>query len=296
MATLALDLGVLNRKAHVISIPEAMKWSAIWILMSLAFGAGVYYVRGWDDAFNYIAGYLIEKSLSVDNLFVLHLIFTYFAIPARYQHKVLFWGILGAVVMRFSFIMAGVAIIKMFHWTLYLFGAFLVFSGIKMATSKESDEIDFEKNLVLRAVRRIMPVTPEMDDGRFFISKDSVRHATPIFIAMVLIEFSDVIFAMDSIPAIFAVTLDPFIVYTSNIFAILGLRSLYFALAGMMTMFHYLRYGLAVILVFLGAKMLAAEFVHLPVLAALGIIALILVVSAAASIFFPPAKEDGKQA
>ncbi|MBF0293001.1 MAG: TerC family protein [Nitrospinae bacterium] len=293
LAMLALDLGVFNRKAHEVSVKEALWYSAFWISLALIFGVLVYYTRGSGDAVDFITGYLIEKSLSVDNLFVLLLIFSYFQIPAKYQHRVLFWGIMGAIVLRMTFIVAGIALIKMFHWIIYLFGAFLVYSGVKMAFHDETEQVDLEKNPVLRLFRRLMPATSEFEDGKFFAIKDGKRHATPLFVTLLLVETSDVIFAMDSIPAIFAITLDPFIVYTSNIFAILGLRSLYFALSGIMGMFHYLNFGLSFILAYLGIKMLASGFFHIPVAISLGIIAAALIISVAASVIFPRAKDEG---
>lgn len=292
LAMLALDLGVFNRKAHVVSVKEALWYSAFWISLSLIFGIIVYFTRGSGDAVDFITGYLIEKSLSVDNLFVLLLIFSYFQIPAKYQHRILFWGIMGAIVLRMTFIVAGIALIKMFNWIIYLFGAFLVYSGVKMAFHDETEQVDLEKNPVLRLVRKLIPATSEFGDGRFFVIKDGARHATPLFVTLILVETSDVIFAMDSIPAIFAITLDPFIVYTSNIFAILGLRSLYFALSGIMGMFHYLNFGLSFILAYLGIKMLASGFFHIPVAISLGIIAAALAMSVAASVIFPRAKDE----
>jgi tellurite resistance protein TerC len=292
LALLALDLGVFNRKAHEVSVKEALWYSAFWISLALIFGVVVHFTRGSEDAVNYITGYLIEKSLSVDNLFVLLLIFSYFQIPPKYQHRVLFWGIMGAIVLRMTFIVAGIALIKMFHWVIYLFGAFLVYSGVKMAFHDETEQVDLEKNPVLRVFRKLMPVTSEFEDGKFFVSKGGVKHATPLFVTLLLVETSDVIFATDSIPAIFAITLDPFIVYTSNIFAILGLRSLYFALAGIMGMFHYLNYGLSVVLASLGIKMLVSGFFHIPVAASLVFIAVTLGLSVAASVVFPRAKDE----
>jgi tellurite resistance protein TerC len=291
LSMLALDLGVFNRKAHEVSVNEALWYSAFWISLALIFGVVVHFTMGSEDAVNYITGYLIEKSLSVDNLFVLLLIFSYFKIPARYQHRVLFWGIMGAIVLRMTFIVLGIALIKMFYWVIYLFGAFLVYSGVKMAFHDETEQVNLEKNPVLRLFRKVMPVTTEFEDGKFFAAKDGVKHATPLFVTLLLVETSDVIFAMDSIPAIFAITLDPFIVYTSNIFAILGLRSLYFALAGIMGMFRYLNYGLSVILASLGLKMLVSGFFHIPVAASLVFIAVTLAISVLASIMIPRAKD-----
>ena len=292
LSMLALDLGVFNRKAQEVSVKKALWYSAFWISLALVFGVLVYFTRGSVDAVNFIAGYLIEESLSVDNLFVLLLIFSYFQIPAKYQHRVLFWGIIGAIVLRMAFIVAGIALIKIFYWVIYLFGAFLVYTGVGMAFHDEGAQVAPEKNPVLRAFRKLMPVTTGFEEGRFFVRKDGVKHATPLFVTLLLVETSDVMFATDSIPAIFAVTLDPFIVYTSNIFAILGLRSLYFALAGIMGMFHYLHYGLSVILTILGIKMLASGFFHIPVAASLAFIAVTLGLSVAASVVFPRARDE----
>lgn len=254
LAMLALDLGVFHRKAHVVKIKEALIWSAVWIALALLFNVGVYYWRGPQTALEFLTGYLLEKSLSVDNVFVFLLIFSYFRVPALCQHKVLFWGILGALIMRTVFIAAGIRLIQQFHWVIYVFGAFLIFTGIKMALQKDK-EIYPEKNPVIKLFRRLMPVTQDHDEeSRFFVRKAGRLHATPLFVALLVVETTDVIFAVDSIPAILAITRDPFIVYTSNVFAILGLRALYFALAGIMPMFHYLHYGLSAILVFVGVK------------------------------------------
>jgi tellurite resistance protein TerC len=283
LAMLALDLGVFHRQSHEVSIREALMWSAVWVALALAFNAGVYYFRGPDAGLEFLAGYLIEKSLSVDNIFVFLLIFSYFRVPPQYQHKVLFWGIIGALVMRAVFIALGVALIRQFHWVIYVFGAFLVYTGIRIAREKEK-EIHPEQNPVVRLFRRLMPVTGEYHGDSFFVREGARRAATPLFIALLVVETTDVIFAVDSIPAILAITDDAFIVYTSNVFAILGLRALYFALAGLMQMFHYLHYGLAAILVFVGAKMLLADVYKLPVAVALGVVAGILLVSVIASL------------
>lgn len=291
---LALDLGVIHRKAHVIEFREAMRWSAFWISLALAFGVGVYVWRGPETGLQYFTGYLIEESLSVDNLFVMLMIFTYFRVPALYQHRVLFWGILGALVMRATFIITGVALIEKFHWTIYLFGAILIFTGIKMALEKDK-EIHPEHNPVLKLFRRLVPVTKDYVAGKFFVHQDGRRWATPLMVVLVLIETTDLIFAVDSVPAVLAVSRDPFIVYTSNVFAILGLRSLYFALAGMMNRFQYLHYGLAVILTFVGAKMLLSRKIHLPIQLALGVVlgtlALSIIISLIASAKQKPAEE-----
>lgn len=283
LVMLALDLGVFSRKEHVITFKEALHRSAIWIAMAMAFAVGVYFWRGPEIGLQFLTGYLIEESLSVDNLFVMLMIFTYFRVPASYQHKVLFWGILGALVLRALFIITGVALIEKFHWMIYLFGGLLIFTGIKMALEKDN-EIHPEHNPVLKLFRRIMPVTKDYVGNKFLVLRDGKRWATPLLVVLVLIETTDVIFAVDSVPAILSVSRDPFIVYTSNVFAILGLRSLYFALAGMMHRFHFLHYGLAVILVFVGAKMLLCDIFHIPIAVALGVVMGVLALSIAISL------------
>ncbi len=292
LAMLALDLGVFHRKAHVVKIKEALIWSAVWITLALLFNLGIYFWRGEVAALEFLTGYLLEKSLSVDNVFVFLLIFSYFRVPALCQHKVLFWGILGALIMRAVFIAAGITLIQQFHWVIYVFGVFLIFTGIKMALQKDK-EIHPEKNPIIKLFRRLMPVTKEFDEkSRFFVRQGGILHATPLFVALLVVETTDVIFAVDSIPAILAITRDPFIVYTSNVFAILGLRALYFALAGIMQMFHQLHYGLSAILVFVGIKMLLADIYKIPIGIALGVVAGILFVSVIASILQP--REDTK--
>lgn len=283
---LALDLGVFHRKAHVVKTKEALLWSAVWIAMALLFNLGVYFWQGQKVALEFLTGYLIEKSLSVDNIFVFIMIFAYFGVPALYQHKVLFWGILGALVMRAVFIASGVALIERFHWIIYVFGAFLILTGVKMAWQKDK-EIHPEKNPLLRLFRRLMPVTDRYHGGAFFVKQAGGSFATPLFVVLLLVETTDLIFAVDSIPAILAITLDPFIVYTSNVFAILGLRSLYFALAGIMPLFHYLNYGLAAILAFVGAKMMLVDFYKIPIGISLGVVAVILLMSIIASLLWP---------
>lgn len=283
---LALDLGVFHRKAHVVKTKEALLWSAVWIAMALLFNLGVYFWQGQKVALEFLTGYLIEKSLSVDNIFVFIMIFAYFGVPALYQHKVLFWGILGALVMRALFIASGVALIERFHWIIYVFGAFLILTGVKMAWQKDK-EIHPEKNPLLRLFRRLMPVTDRYHGGAFFVKQAGGSFATPLFVVLLLVETTDLIFAVDSIPAILAITLDPFIVYTSNVFAILGLRSLYFALAGIMPLFHYLNYGLAAILAFVGAKMMLVDFYKIPIGISLGVVAAILLISVVASLLWP---------
>ncbi|MGB8169277.1 MAG: TerC family protein [Chthoniobacteraceae bacterium] len=252
---LALDLGVFHRKAHVVTFKESIAWTVVWVSLALLFNLGVVHFMGDQKGLEFFTGYVIEKSLSVDNVFVFALLFSYFAVPPLYQHKVLFWGILGALIMRAVMIFLGAALIERFTWIIYVFGAFLILTGIKMIVKRE-EEIHPERNPLVRWFKKLMPVTNCYRDGSFFVRENGVRMATPLFVVLLLVEFSDLIFAVDSIPAIFAVTKDPFIVYTSNVFAILGLRSLYFALAGVMDKFHYLKVGLGVVLSFVGVKML----------------------------------------
>ncbi|HEU5453543.1 MAG TPA: TerC family protein [Terriglobales bacterium] len=282
---LVLDLGIFQRRAHTIHFREAMLASLAWFALAGAFAAGVYWYRGRASALEFVTGYLVEESLSVDNLFVFLLIFRYFRVPTVYQHKVLFWGILGALVMRGVFIVVGVSLIRNFHWIIYVFGAFLVYTGFKLLGAREA-EVDPEKNPVLRLVRRWLPVTPDFVGGKFWV-RDPGLYATPLLLVLIVVETTDVLFAADSIPAVLAISHDPFIVYTSNVFAVLGLRSLYFALAGMMEAFHHLHYGLAVILMFIGAKMLASDHYHIHTGIALGVVAGVLVISIASSLLFP---------
>jgi tellurite resistance protein TerC len=288
---LTLDLGVFHRQAHEVRMREAAAWSVVWIALALIFNAGIYYLRGPAPALEFFTGYLIEKALSVDNIFVFVLVFSYFRVPAEYQHRVLFWGVLGALVMRGAMIAAGAYLIATFHWILYVFGAFLVFTAIRMATQKEQD-IEPEANPVIRLVRRFTPVTSDYHGQKFFVTKDRRRYATPLFIVLVMVETTDLIFAVDSIPAIFAVTQDTFIVYTSNVFAILGLRALYFLLAGVITKFHFLKLGLSVVLGWVGLKMLLADVYEIPLPVSLGVIALVLAASVAASLLFPKRVEE----
>lgn len=288
---LVLDLGVFHRKAHEVKVRESLIWSAVWIILALLFNLGIYWVRGTETALQFLAGYLIEKSLSVDNLFVFLLIFTYFKVPKLYQHKILFWGIVGALVMRAVFIMTGVALIRHFFWVSYLFGIFLIFTGFKLAFGEEK-EIKEEKNLVLRLFRKVMSISSSAEGGRFFAIEQGKRVATPLFVVLLVVESTDLVFALDSIPAILAISKDPFIVYSSNVFAILGLRALYFALAGIMQMFHYLNYGLAMILAFVGVKMLLEDFFHIPIGIALGFIAAVLAISILLSLKFPKKSKD----
>lgn len=295
LGMLALDLGVFHRKAHTVSVKEASIWSVVWISLAMLFNLGIFLF--WDvlnpasaytnseAALAFLTGYLIEKSLSVDNIFVFVLIFGAFAVPAAYQHRVLFWGILGALVMRAALIGVGSVLLKEFHWIIYLFGAFLIFTGIRMAIHrKEEDPSEMQNNGLIRFFRRIMPVTEGYEGEKFFTRRNGVLMATPLFLVLLLVESTDLIFAVDSIPAIFAVTQDPFLVYTSNVFAILGLRSLYFLLAGVVDKFHYLKLGLAVILVFVGTKMVLVDLYKIPVALSLGVIASILTISVVASL------------
>lgn len=275
---LVLDLKVFHRKTHCINVKEALLLSAFWIALALLFNIFVYFGLGREPALEFLTGYLLEKSLSVDNLFVFLLIFSYFKVPQLYQHKILFWGIIGALVMRFIFIFAGIALIEKFHWLIYVFGAFLVLIGIKMSI-KEDKEMDPEKNIVLRVFKRFFPVTHEYDGEKFFTKIKGQYLATPLFIVLLVVETTDIVFAVDSIPAIFAVTLDPFIVFTSNIFAILGLRALYFALSGVMEKFKYLVYGLSFILVFIGIKMLISSVYKVPIAVTLATIIVVLLVT-----------------
>ena len=283
---LAIDLGIFNRNAHEVRVKEALVWSAVWISLALLFNAIVYFWRGQEAALQFLAGYLIEYSLSIDNIFVFILIFSYFQVPAKHQHKVLFWGIFGALVLRAIFIALGIALIHQFHWMVYVFGAFLVFTGLKLAVEKDK-EIHPEKNIILRLFRKLMPVTENDEGAKFFLRRNKKLLATPLFIVLLVVETTDVIFAVDSIPAILAITSDSFIVYTSNAFAILGLRSLYFALSGIMKLFHHLHYGLAIILGFVGVKMILSDIYPLPIVASLGVIAGVLALSVVASLVWP---------
>jgi len=289
---LALDLGVFHRKSHAVSIKEASIWSVIWIALAFLFNLGIYLF--WEKivpgssysnsqaALSFFTGYLIEKSLSVDNIFVFVLLFTFFAVPAAYQHRALFWGILGALLMRGALIAVGAALLKEFHWIIYVFGAFLIFTGIRMALHR-NEEMHPERNPLVKLLRKVIPVTETYEADHFFIRRAGKLMATPLFLVLVLVESTDLIFAVDSIPAIFAVTQEPFIVYTSNVFAILGLRSLYFLLAGVMDKFYYLKLGLSVVLVFVGVKMAIVDFYKMPVGLSLGMIATILTISIVAS-------------
>jgi TerC family integral membrane protein len=287
LGILALDLLVLHRKAHAVSLREALAWSCVWVSLALLFDLGVYFSRGGEKALEFLTGYVIEWSLSVDNLFVFLVIFSYFGVPSIYQHRVLFWGILGALVLRAIFIATGTALLTNFHWMIYVFGGFLIFTGIKLLFAGE-EKIDPEKNPAVRLVRRFMNVTSDYHGQQFFIRKDGRLWATPLLLVLIVVETTDVIFAVDSIPAIFAITLDPFIVYTSNVFAILGLRALFFLLAGVMDMFRYLKVGLSFVLCFVGIKMVIVDFYKIPIGISLGVVAGILGISILASIFVRP--------
>lgn len=292
LAILALDLGILHRKAARISVREAALWSAAWIVLSLSFAAGVYHVMGRESGLEFVTGYLIEYALSVDNIFVFVLIFAYFKVPEEFQHRVLFWGIIGALVLRGGMIVAGSALVARFEWILYLFGAFLVFTGFRMAVQKDDSVYDPERDPVLRIARRLMPVTSGYRDERFFVREPDSRGrlrraATPLFIVLVLVDTTDVIFATDSIPAIFAVTRDPFIIYTSNICAVLGLRALYSLLASVVDKFRYLKMGLSLVLMFIGVKMLLDHFFPVPIVASLGVVIAVLATSILASLRWP---------
>jgi tellurite resistance protein TerC len=287
LTMLALDLGVFHRKAHVVQPKEAGMWVAIWMTLAFVFATLIYFWQGSNNALLFVTGYLIEQSLSVDNIFVIVMIFSYFNIPGKYQHRVLFWGILGALVMRGIFIGMGAVLIERFGWIMYVFGAFLIFTGIRMAFQQD-EEFDAEQNVVMRTARRFVRVTNRYDGQRFFTIENGVRVATPLFLVLLLVEFTDLVFAVDSIPAIFAITTDPFLVYTSNVFAILGLRSMYFLLNGIVHKFVYLKYGLAVILTFVGVKMVIVDFYHVPILVSLGVIVVTLAASILASLYFPP--------
>lgn len=287
---LVLDLGVFHRRAHKVKFREALAWSAMWITLAAAFAVLVHFWRGRVPGLEFITGYVIELSLSVDNLFVFLLIFRYFRVPVVHQHKVLFWGILGALLMRGIFVLVGVGLIRQFHWVVYLFGAFLVYSGIRLFR-EEGVEIHPEKNPVLRLFRRWIPVTENYEGGKFFVRRAGL-YATPLLVVLLVVETTDLLFAVDSIPAVLAITLDAFIVYTSNIFAILGLRSMYFALAGMMEYFHYLHYGLSVVLIFVGAKMLASHYYQIPTAVALAVVAVVLLIAVLASVVHPKKSES----
>ena len=292
LAILALDLGVLHRRSEKVSLKEAAAWSAVWVALSLCFAFAIYRTMGHESGLEFLTGYLIEYALSVDNIFVFVLIFSYFEVPEKYQHRVLFWGIIGALLLRGIMIVAGSALVTRFAWTLYIFGAFLVVTGLRMALQKDAAAYNPERDPVLRITRRLLPVTDDYRGDKFFVNEPDATGrkrymATPLFIVLLIVDTTDVIFATDSIPAIFAVTRDPFIVYTSNICAVLGLRALYFLLAGIVDKFVYLKLGLSIVLMFIGAKMLLEHFVHLPIVASLGVVGAVLGASILASLRWP---------
>ena len=292
LAMLALDLGVFHRKSHEVSVREALTWTCVWITLAMIFNVFVYYYFDRSKALEFFTGYLIEKSLSVDNIFVIILIFSYFKVPSAYQHKVLFWGILGALVMRVIFILTGVELIHRFHWLIYIFGGFLIYTGIRMLLAGDL-KIEPEKNPIVKLARKIMPITSSFEGDKFFVKQQGKTWATPLFLVVILIETTDLIFAVDSIPAILAISDDSFIVYTSNVFAILGLRSLYFALAGIEKYFKYLKYGLSAILVFVGVKMCIVDLFKIPIEVSLIVIGFTLMIAMVSSRLFP-GKQTGK--
>ena len=291
LALLALDLGVFHRRAHAVGYREALGWSAFWVSLALGFALLVYGWFGPRPALEFLTGYLIEEALSVDNMFVFLVLFRYFAVPAELQHRVLFWGILGALVMRGAFILAGTALIGRFHFLLYVFGGFLLLTGIKLLRDQDA-EIDPERNPVRRFFARFVPLVEEYRGQRFLVRQGGRLFATPLLLVLAVVEATDVVFAVDSIPAIFGITTDPFIVYTSNVFAILGLRSLFFVLAGAMSRFHLLKLALGLVLAFVGAKMLVADLVEIPILLSLAVVAALFGGAIALSLIFPRAAGD----
>ncbi len=294
LSAVMLDLRVLHRAGRVVSPRNALAWSAAWLAMAIAFAVALYFWQGHQTALEFVTGYVLELSLSIDNLFVFLLIFRFFAVPEGQQHAVLFWGILGALVLRGSFILAGVGLISRFHWVLYAFGALLIISGIRFLRGQH--QVDPRKNPVVRLLRRWLPVTDTYQDGRFFVRGwrgKAALYATPLLLVLIFIEVTDLLFAVDSIPAVLAVTLNAFIVYTSNVFAILGLRSMYFAVAALMKVFRFLHYGLATVLILVGLKMLSSDYIHVPITATLGVVAGVVAISVAASVAFPASSNPG---
>jgi tellurite resistance protein TerC len=293
LTMLTLDLAVFHKKSREITVGDALIWTGLWITLAMLFNLFIYQYFGKQQAIEFFTGYIIEKSLSVDNIFVFILIFSYFQVPTSYQHKVLFWGILGALVMRVIFIFAGIELIHRFHWLIYIFGAFLIFTGVRMVVAGDV-KIEPDKNPVVRLIRKIFPVTSNFEGDRFFVRRNAKLWATPLFVVVILVETTDLIFAVDSIPAILAITDDPFIVYTSNVFAILGLRSLYFAISGIEKYFHYLKYGLAAILVFVGTKMCLSDYYKIPIEVSLTVIVSVLAIAILASVIFPEKRDYPK--
>jgi tellurite resistance protein TerC len=286
-----LDVAVLHRRAHTVGMREALAWTAAWVTLALGFGAAIYVFKGADKGLEFLTGYVIEQSLSVDNVFVFAVIFAYFGIPKQYQHRVLFWGVAGAVVMRGIFILLGVAVLETLHWAIYVMGAFLIFTAFKLGTQGEAD-VDPNKNLAVRLFKRFMPVYQGFDGQKLFVRSNGRTYATLLFLALLVIETTDIVFAIDSVPAILSITRDPFIVYTSNMFAVLGLRALYFVVAGSLGEFRFLKYGLAAVLGFVGVKMLISEWYHVPVPASLAIIVVFIGSAIGASII---AREIAKE-
>jgi tellurite resistance protein TerC len=294
LVLLVLDMKVFHRKSGVITIKQSLLWTAFWIALALLFNLGIFIWKGSVPATEYLTCYLIEKSLSIDNLFVFLMVFSFFAVPAAYQHKVLFWGIIGAIVLRLAFIEVGATLLENFDWVFYIFGAFLIIAALRMAFQKEK-ELHPEKNPVLRVFRKLFGTTENYEGDRFFVKRLGKYVATPLLITVIVIETTDLVFALDSIPAAFSITLDKFIVYTSNIFAILGLRSLYFALAGIMPLFYYLKYGLVIVLMFVGVKMLLAQHYEIPTGIALGVVAVVLIIAVIASVIRNRRKKAARQ-
>jgi len=297
-ALLYIDLGILNKKSHEVSLKEAAGWCAAWISVALLFNLGIYVVEGQEKALEFLTGYIIEYSLSMDNMFVFVMIFTYFGVPAKYQPRILHWGILGAIVMRFILIFAGVALLHKFHWLIYIFGAILVFTAIKMLTQSDDERMDPGQNPVLKLFKKFLPFTDQTEGESFFVRHNGVLMATPLFATLIVIEASDLVFAVDSIPAVLGISKDYFIVYSSNIFAIMGLRALYFLLAGLMSVFRFLKYGISVILFFVGCKMLVSSFIKIGTGLSLFIVLAVLAASVAASLLYDklgPSSTDGQQ-
>jgi len=292
---LLLDLFVFNRKTHEIKMKEALLLSLFWICLAIAFNLGVWKFLGHQKALEFLTAYLIEESLSIDNLFVFIMIFAYFQVNPRYQHKILFWGIVGAMVLRAIFIITGVALLNKFHWVIYIFGGFLILTGIKMAFNQDN-KIEPDKNPIIRLVKRMFPVTTDHRLGHFFVKIDGKQYVTILFIALIMIEFTDLVFAVDSIPAVLAISNDPFIVYTSNVFAILGLRSLYFALSSIISYFRFLKYGLSAILTFVGVKMCISGIYEMPILISLGVLVGILALSIVLSVVIPAKQKEDESA
>ncbi|HET6936556.1 MAG TPA: TerC family protein [Candidatus Angelobacter sp.] len=293
---LFLDLAVWNRGGRVLPFRQALYASAVWIGLAFAFAGLIHHWLGAGKALEFVTGYLVEEALSVDNLFVFILLFNYFKVPAEQERTVLFWGIIGALIMRGVFIIAGVALVRRFHWIIYLFGAFLVYTGFKLFGEGEEEQVDPSHNVVLKFVRKFLPITQNYEGRKFFVIREGRTFATPLFLVLLVVETTDILFATDSIPAILAISRDSFIVYTSNVFAILGLRSLFFALSGLMKLFHYLNYGLAVVLMFIGAKMLLSAKYQIPTWAALVTIAVVLAISVLASVLFPKEEDEASSA